>query len=85
VKWDQLALRAVTVGTGIHGLWYAAFNHEVRFVLIDGAEVDQSSFAPWAVVHLVVPFLVLAALVTGWLASRRVVDGPVVNPPAEVP
>lgn len=71
VQWDQLALWAVTTGTNADGYWYAAFNDEVRFVLVDGAEISQGQYAPAAVAHLVAPFLGAVALTAACVVLIR--------------
>jgi quinol-cytochrome oxidoreductase complex cytochrome b subunit len=71
VRWDQLALWAVTVGSNVDGLWYAAFSDKVRFVFVDGSgELSQSEIAPWVVVYLVAPFVALALFGLGWVTTR---------------
>ncbi|MGC1511840.1 MAG: hypothetical protein WA797_02855 [Acidimicrobiales bacterium] len=62
VRWDQVALRAVTVGGDIDGYWTAAFDERVRFVLIDNTEVSQSSYAAALALHLVTPVLAVIGL-----------------------
>lgn len=72
VRWEQLALRAVTVGTELDGLWEAAFGEGILFVIVGGREVSQASVAVWLVVHLVMPAVVLvAATVTTASLVRR--------------
>lgn len=61
VQWDQLALWAVSVEPGIGGLWFAAFDDQVRFILIGDVEVSQQTYAVWTVVHLTLPLAVIAA------------------------
>lgn len=51
VQWDQLALWAVTVGDGLDGYW-PVFDDGVRFVLIDGVEVDPGDYGVALAVHL---------------------------------
>lgn len=68
-RWEQLALWAVTVGSEINGLWYAAFSDEVRFVLVAGrGEVPPSDLAPWVTVHLLAPVLALLLAAVAWKA-----------------
>lgn len=62
VRWDQVALWAVTVGGDIDGYWPAAFDDRVRFVLIDNREVSQSSYAVALALHLVTPVLAVIGL-----------------------
>lgn len=69
IAWDLIALSAVTVGPGYDGVWAAAFDDGVHFVLVDGYEVSQSTFARAVIAHVVVvPLLVLAA---GVAVGRR--------------
>lgn len=67
VRWEQLGLWAVTVGDDIQGLWYPAFSDEVRFAIVNGAEVPPSTLAPWVVLHLLAPVLSLAFVAVGWM------------------
>jgi quinol-cytochrome oxidoreductase complex cytochrome b subunit len=72
--WDQLALWAVTVGSEFegYGVWEAAFDDDVRFVLQGGSEVDQDDYAAAVIIHnIALPALLLAALVTAAIAMRR--------------
>jgi quinol-cytochrome oxidoreductase complex cytochrome b subunit len=66
LPWDQLALRAVTVGTDIRGM-SATWDRGVRFILIGGVEVSPSTFRRWAIAHVVaipaIGLLVPAAVV----------------------
>ena len=78
LPWDQLALAVVTVDFGVDGVWVAAFDDRVRYVLMGSTEIDQSTYAFWTIVHVVLlPLLlavaggVLARLVT---AARRTPD-----------
>lgn len=52
LPWDQLALKAVTVGDGIKG-YRGVWNGAARFVLIRDAEVTAPTVTVWLVVHLV--------------------------------
>lgn len=63
LRWNQLALWAVTVGSDVKGIWGTAFDDSVRFFLVDGkGEVSPDEYRSWAVAHLVaVPCLVLVA------------------------
>lgn len=65
VRWEQLALYAVTVGSDIDGYWAAAFGDGVRFVLVDNDEVGQTSYATALCAHLAAP--ALAGVALGWL------------------
>jgi quinol-cytochrome oxidoreductase complex cytochrome b subunit len=73
LPWDQLALRAVTVGGDYDGAWTAAFSDRVRFVLIDGAEISQTAYRNALVAHLGLSGLAIvavAALLVRALRSR---------------
>ena len=70
VRWDQLALWAVTTGSDLRGLWPAGFSDEVRFVLVGGAEVDTGTYARWLLVHLAAPLLALGTTAVGAWAGR---------------
>jgi hypothetical protein len=71
VAWDQLALRAVTVGTDVSGYWPAAFDDEVLFVLVGGAEASPGEYAVALVLHLGVPVLGAVALLVATAAAAR--------------
>jgi quinol-cytochrome oxidoreductase complex cytochrome b subunit len=76
IAWDQLALKAVTVGDDVRGV-VDGLGNDVRFLLIDGTEVSQGTYAAWAVVHvLAVPVIALGVV---WFARRRAA----VEPPPE--
>jgi quinol-cytochrome oxidoreductase complex cytochrome b subunit len=68
--WDQLALNAVTVGSGTAGA-RAAFGPAVKFIIIDGREVAPSTFEFWAYAHLGLAVLVAGALVLFWLRTKE--------------
>lgn len=69
VEWDQLALRAVTTGSDVAGLW-AARSDEVRFVLVGGVEVAPDTYARWLFVHLAAPVVALVTTAAGWWCGR---------------
>jgi len=70
LPWDQLVLSVGSAPTEIRGIDNAAFSQSVRFVLIGGSEVGQSTYRFWAVVHTIaVPFVLLALV--GWAATVR--------------
>lgn len=50
LPWDQLGLFAVTVGD-LDGVWHAAFDDGVRFVLIGGAEISPSTYRRSVIAH----------------------------------
>jgi quinol-cytochrome oxidoreductase complex cytochrome b subunit len=51
LPWDQLALWAVTVGSNFGGVLDAAFDDRVRFLIIGGVEVGQSTYRLWFLIH----------------------------------
>lgn len=71
VRWDQLALFSVTVGTNADGYWAAAFGDDVRFVLIGGTEVSQETYRSVLLAHLAGPFITMAGLATMFVALGR--------------
>ena len=72
VAWDNLAFWAVVVGSDISGYWVAAFDDGVRFIVVDGQEIGQSTYARALVVHLLAPFLALGALAVAWRSVQSV-------------
>ncbi len=74
LPWDQLALWAVTVGTDYQGMIAAAFNDDVRFVLIGGVEISQATLRLWFLVHTVALTVAFAGLLA--LAARSVRSRP---------
>lgn len=63
LPWDQLALKAVTVGTDMTG-YRPLFDDQVRFVLVGGLEMSTASMRAWFLGHaLVLPVLIVALLV----------------------
>jgi quinol-cytochrome oxidoreductase complex cytochrome b subunit len=68
LRWDQLGLRAVTVGSDLRGYTWLA-GDDVRFVLQGGLEVSVTAMRVLFGIHaLAVPALLLIAL--GLLAQR---------------
>lgn len=72
LPWDQLALWAVTLGTNMRGYLPLLFGDDVRFVVINGVEVGQSTIRRWFYIHV--------ALGTGVLLLARFARRP--TPPA---
>lgn len=73
LPWDQLALWAVTLGSGVEGVWYAAFDKSVRFVLVDGGELSPSSYRRDVLLHLAAGGAVAVGLVAvgaAWWRTR---------------
>ena len=79
LPWDQLALRAVTVGTNLDGYGAILWGDQVRFVLIDGREVSVGDLRMLLVVHALVLPVVLAALLAHAHRDRPAAQ----QPPAE--
>jgi quinol-cytochrome oxidoreductase complex cytochrome b subunit len=69
LPWDQLALRAVTVGTDLRGYTWL-LGDDVRFVLRDGAEWSVGTMRALFGVHVLLVGAVLAAGLAS-LARRR--------------
>jgi quinol-cytochrome oxidoreductase complex cytochrome b subunit len=68
LPWDQLALRAVTVGTNFRGMFSAAFDSQVKFVIVGGREISQATIRTWFIVHAAV---LPVALAVSLAALRR--------------
>lgn len=79
VRFDQVALRQVTVGLDMAGYWSAAFDADVLFVLVDGVQVSPQAYAAAVLVHLVAPVVAAAALLV--VAGELLRDGDL--PPPE--
>jgi quinol-cytochrome oxidoreductase complex cytochrome b subunit len=75
IAWDQLALWAV-IPEGYHGMWTAAFDDRVRFVLIGSVEISQGTLRLWFIVHGAVLAVVLGATLATVIRAgpRRVAD-----------
>ena len=76
LPWDQVALRAVTVGGYMGG--YGFLRHDdVLFVLIDGVEISPVTLQRWLAVHVLVVSPVLVGLVVAaWRRSGRATPRP---------
>jgi hypothetical protein len=70
VTFTQVAFASVRVGAGEAGYWFAAFDPDVRFVLVDGSEVGRSAYVVRLVVHLLTPPATAALLALGVRAAR---------------
>jgi quinol-cytochrome oxidoreductase complex cytochrome b subunit len=80
LPWDQLALRAVTVGRDMRGYGPILRHHDVKYVILGSSEIGVSTFSRWFWIHtLVVPLVIVAVLVGLVMRSRR----PRSVPPAE--
>lgn len=75
VGWDQLAFWEVVVGSDISGYWLAAFDDGVRFILVDGQEIGQSTYARSLIVHLASPLVAVVALAVAWRSVRELGRG----------
>jgi quinol-cytochrome oxidoreductase complex cytochrome b subunit len=75
IAWDQLALWAV-IPEGYHGMWTAAFDDRVRFVLIGSVEISQGTLRLWFIVHGAVLALIFGATLAMVIRAdpRRVAD-----------
>lgn len=62
LAWDQIALWAVTVGTNVDGIWRVAFDDAVRFVIVDGTEVSQTTYRNAVGAHLLLTAVVAATV-----------------------
>jgi quinol-cytochrome oxidoreductase complex cytochrome b subunit len=71
VRWDQVGLWAVTVGTNFAGLWKPAMSDQVRFVLIHGSEVSPQTYLAALLIHLAAPVLALLCIGVSALAARH--------------
>jgi quinol-cytochrome oxidoreductase complex cytochrome b subunit len=73
LPWDQLALRAVTVGTNMKG-FAPAFGPSVSFVLIGGSTISKSTLWRWFIIHTTVLGFLVPTLVGTlvWLKRSRI-------------
>ena len=71
LPWDQLALRAVTVGTNIRGFTSIVAGDQIRFVLISGSEVSTQAVVRWLIVHVVSAIALAVGPVTALVRMRR--------------
>ena len=74
LRWNALALWAVTIGSNYHGIWQPAYGKAIRFVLIDG-EVSPDDYRRRVAAHLLgTPALLAAAalllVITLWRARH---------------
>lgn len=71
VEWEQLALTPVTVGEGVAGYWFAAFDDDVRFAVVGSTEVSRGEYVPAMLAHLASPVVgALALLVVAAVLAR---------------
>ena len=71
LPWDQMALWSPIAGSGMNG-FRPLLGDDVRFVLVDGAEVRPGTVLRWLGVHaLLFPPLAAAVLALIWRRGRR--------------
>ncbi len=71
LPWDQVALRAVTVGTNMRG-FTPVFGSSVRYVLLGSNEISKSTMWRWFTVHtMVLSVLLIVTLIIAWCPRRR--------------
>src|SRR5207237_688974 len=70
LPWDQLALWSVTVGTNISG-YSPIVREQIRFALVDRAEIERGTLVRWLVVHIVLGLTAVAASVWILKAVRQ--------------
>ncbi|HEX2273405.1 MAG TPA: hypothetical protein VHG90_05995 [Acidimicrobiales bacterium] len=76
LPWDQLAVREVTVGSGLRG-YRVLFDPSVRFVLSGDAELSPGTVLWWLFLHaLVVTPALVGLLVVGWRRHRAPQSAP---------
>lgn len=68
LPWEQLAVAAETVPQDLRGV-RAAFDDDVRFVVIGGTEISPTTYRTWALVHVAAVPLALGAV--GAVLARR--------------
>jgi len=71
LPWDQLSLRAVTVGTNIRDYTPILRGTNVKYVLVGHTEIARATFSRWYWIHSVGLPVVLLALVAGTLLFSR--------------
>jgi hypothetical protein len=71
VQWDNIALRAVTVGGGMDGYWDAALDDGVAFVLVEGTEVARGDYGVSLAVHVLGHVIGVAAVGVALVLARR--------------
>jgi hypothetical protein len=82
VRWKQLGLWAVTVGSRHVGLWRATNSDQVRFVFTSRGEYSPHAYLVALLIHLAAPVVATLALcVAAYTARRRV--GPPAEPPSD--
>lgn len=72
LPWDQLGLWAVTVGTDMRGYRPLFDDDQIRFAILDGAQIAPSTIVRWLLVHTIAVGAALAALLTiAWHRTSR--------------
>lgn len=86
LPWDQLALKAVTVGSNMKG-YGPIFGDQVRFVLIRGTEVSVATIQRWAIVHVLAGAATVSLLAMAFRRPRAEQPDPTSapQPPAGPP
>ncbi len=73
LPWDQIALRAVTVGSDLSGINVAEIvGDEFRFIIVNGREIDPDRFLAVFAAHVVVAVFLLVAWVAAGTSALRV-------------
>lgn len=70
IAWDQLALWAISSAGFPAGMWAAAFDHSVRFVLMGGTEISQGTLRLWFIVHGAVLAVIFSATLATVIRER---------------
>ncbi|HVT76215.1 MAG TPA: cytochrome b N-terminal domain-containing protein [Acidimicrobiales bacterium] len=68
LPWDELALWAVRINGNFHGMWTAAYSHDVRFILSGHSEITQHLLRNWFLTHA---FVLPPWLLSGLVVLRR--------------
>jgi quinol-cytochrome oxidoreductase complex cytochrome b subunit len=78
LPWDQLAIWAITVGTGLAG--YTPFiGKQVQFLLLGGYQVDQPTLIRWYTLHVFfLPIALIATMAVHFWRIRK--DGNLSTP-----
>jgi hypothetical protein len=74
LAWDQLALVAITAHSSgdFHGVFHAAFDDQVKYLLLAHSEIRQSSYRASLWIHIAIAPTVAMAVTLGlWRVSAR--------------
>lgn len=74
VSFEHVASWNATVGGDVEGPVWAAFSDQVRFVIVNGAEITQDAYARWVIVHLASPLLALTSMAVAWATASDPAD-----------